>query len=191
MDLLRRIPTAAWVAIAVAGAGLGWAIWSAKTQIVAVGTSAASAVVSWVPSVLSRSYSTAMSILNRFTTPLKAASASLGVPVKLIVSVIIKESSGNPTAKGGAGEYGLMQLMPGTARSQGGYTGPLANLWDPATNIMVGTTVLADCLKREGSNLFNALRAYNGGPGWRGASLKGQAATLVYATQVSAIYNGM
>jgi len=191
VDFLRRIPTAAWVAIAVAGAGLGWAIWSAKTQIVAVSTSVASQVASWVPSVLSRSYSTAMSILNRFTAPLKAASTALGVPVKLIVSVIIKESSGNPNVPGKSGEYGLMQLMPGTARGQGGYTGPLANLWDPATNIMVGTTVLADCLRREGSNLFNALRAYNGGPGWRTASLKGQAATLVYATQVSAIYNGM
>jgi soluble lytic murein transglycosylase-like protein len=132
-----------------------------------------------------------MSILNRFTAPLKAASVALGVPVKLIVAVIIKESSGNPNVPGKSGEYGLMQLMPGTARGQGKYTGPLANLWDPATNIMVGTTVLADCLKREGSNLFNALRAYNGGPGWRTASLKGQAATLVYATQVSAIYNGM
>lgn len=191
MDFFRRIPPAAWVAIAVASAGLGWAIWSAKTQIVAVGTSVASQVASWVPSVLSKSYSTAMSILNRFTTSIKAASVALGVPVKLIVAVIIKESSGNPNVPGKSGEYGLMQLMPATARSQGGYSGPLANLWDPATNIMVGTTVLADCLKREGSNLFNALRAYNGGPGWRKASLKGQAATLVYATQVSAIFNGM
>lgn len=191
MDFLRRIPTAAWVAIAVAGAGLGWAIWSAKTQIVAVGTSVASQVASWVPSVLSRSYSTAMSILNRFTTSLKAASVALGVPVKLIVAVIIKESSGNPTAKGGSGEYGLMQIMPGSARSYGGYTGPLANLWDPATNIMVGTTILADCLRREGSNLFNAMRCYNGGPGWRTSSLKSQTQTLVYATQVSAIYNSL
>jgi len=112
------------------------------------------------------------------------ASAMYAIPQKLIVAEIIKESTGNPTIRGKSGEYGLMQLMPGTARELG-FTGNLSNLFDPRTNIGLGTQYLAKMYLKE-LDWFNTLRAYNGGPGWR-RSITAQAKTLVYANQVAAI----
>ncbi len=67
-----------------------------------------------------------------------------------------------------AGAVGLMQLMPATGRDvaekiQVPYAG-LTTLIDPASNIRLGTTYLAQMSERYGGNQVLATAAYNAGP---------------------------
>lgn len=88
------------------------------------------------------------------------AAAAFNLPVKLIKSVIQKESNFNPNAVSSAGASGLMQLMPGTARSLG-----VKNILDPAENVFAGTKYLRQMMDKYDNNLELALAAYNAGPG--------------------------
>ena len=56
-----------------------------------------------------------------------------GIPVTLLHRVIIRESTHNPAARNGP-YYGLMQILPATARSMG-YRGSPDGLLDAETNL--------------------------------------------------------
>jgi len=102
----------------------------------------------------------------------RGASLRYGVEPELIKAIIGQESAFRPTAYRaesaiGDASIGLMQILYGTARGEG-YTGPvgsasaLTGLYDPATNVMFGTSYLARQLGRTG-NIEAAISSYNGG----------------------------
>jgi soluble lytic murein transglycosylase-like protein len=89
---------------------------------------------------------------------IEEASSRTGLPETLIAAVIETESGYRPDAVSSAGAQGLMQLMPGTARSLG-VDDPL----DPKENVLGGSEYLRKQLSRFGS-VEKALAAYNAGP---------------------------
>jgi soluble lytic murein transglycosylase len=94
----------------------------------------------------------------------------------LVCGIIRQESIFNPRVRSGANAYGLMQLLPGTAKLVARKYGSSAdlssptNLYQPALNIELGTGYMRDQLDKFGRVEYMAA-AYNAGPGripgWR------------------------
>jgi len=90
--------------------------------------------------------------------------ASYGVPVSLAKAVIKIESNYRPHMVGGAGEIGLMQIKPATARMMG-YSGSAKGLFDPDTNIKYGMKYLAMARDLGGGTTCGTILKYNAGHG--------------------------
>ncbi|MBZ9763576.1 transglycosylase SLT domain-containing protein [Mesorhizobium sp. CA8] len=90
--------------------------------------------------------------------------ASYGVPVSLATAVIKIESNYRPNMVGSAGEIGLMQIKPATARMMG-YTGSAKGLFDPDTNIKYGMKYLAMAQGLGGGTTCGTILKYNAGHG--------------------------
>ena len=87
------------------------------------------------------------------------ASRTYGVSKSLLLAVAKQESNYDPNSVSHAGAQGIMQLMPGTAKTLG-----VKNAFDPYENIMGGAKLLRDNIRAFGSVPL-ALAAYNAGPG--------------------------
>jgi soluble lytic murein transglycosylase-like protein len=129
---------------------------------------------------------------NDFNDEINAAAAKYNVDPAIIKGVIAQESNFISTAyrfepyispttgeprtwlsptsdfpAGGDASFGLMQILVRTARLLG-LTGVKENLYDPATNINLGTKYLGNLITKYsklGKPLDNALSEYNGGGG--------------------------
>lgn len=104
------------------------------------------------------------------------------LPPQRVAAIVATESGGNPNARGAAGEFGLMQIMPAAHKAvmqqwsrdgngilgiKGlGYVQPDSRLMEAEYNILVGCTYLAILKKQFGGNLDKATEAYNDGGGY-------------------------
>jgi len=84
------------------------------------------------------------------------------VPIELAHAVVRVESNYNPNARGSAGEIGLMQIKPATARMMG-YSGSSKGLFDPDTNIKYGMKYLAAAHELGGGETCGTILKYNAG----------------------------
>lgn len=85
-----------------------------------------------------------------------------GIPVSLARAVVRIESNYRPNARGRAGEIGLMQIKPSTARMMG-YSGSAKGLYDPETNISWGMKYLAKAHQLGGGDTCGTILRYNAG----------------------------
>jgi len=92
--------------------------------------------------------------------------AAYGVPVSLAHAVIRVESNYRINARGSAGEVGLMQIKPATARGLG-YSGSVKGLYAPETNIKFGMKYLGMAHKLGGGSTCGTILKYNAGHGAR------------------------
>jgi soluble lytic murein transglycosylase len=96
-----------------------------------------------------------------------AQSVNAGIHPAWAYAIIRAESAWMPDAHSGADARGLMQLLPGTARLVARRQGIAfdGDLYEPRTNIALGTHYLAHMATRYGGAPWLASAAYNAGPG--------------------------
>ena len=90
---------------------------------------------------------------------IREAAIRSGLPPEFVQSVAMVESGFRPNAVSPKGAIGIMQLMPGTAKTLG------ADPHDTAQNIDAGTRLLRELLIKYDGDVVKALAAYNAGEG--------------------------
>jgi len=107
--------------------------------------------------------------LERYATLIDASARTQGLDPSLVKAMIAVESAFEPQAVSPKGALGLMQIMPATGERYGVAANARRTieqqLFDPATNLRIGTRYLRDLLQRFGQDLSLALAAYNAGEG--------------------------
>jgi Transglycosylase SLT domain len=110
---------------------------------------------------LSQRYRVAQDAADEVVSAAHLASEQVGIDPLLVLAVIAIESSFDPDAISLAGAEGLMQVVPryhgDTLKEHGGNDA----VRDPKTNILVGTRILEQYIRRTGS-LEAGLQRYNG-----------------------------
>ncbi len=107
---------------------------------------------------------------NNYAQPVIEPVGGFTIERSLVYAIARKETSFNARARSGAGAYGLMQVMPGTAAEMTGDRGFVSSpdrLFDPAVNARLGQAyvnrVLA--LPEINGDLLRVAASYNAGPG--------------------------
>jgi soluble lytic murein transglycosylase len=99
---------------------------------------------------------------------IRREAAKNGLDPAWVAAEIRAESVFNPNARSGANAMGLMQVLPGTgmeiARRLGLPWGGAQSLYDPDTNIVLGTAYLRQMLDKYGGKPYFAIAGYNAGP---------------------------
>ena len=111
--------------------------------------------------------------------------AEYGVPFAL-ADAVIKIESRYAAGIVHAGNYGLMQIRAGTARSLG-YTGAAAGLLNPETNLRLGLKYLAQAYKLGGGDTCQTVMRYQSGLGTTHLS----AANRAYCARARSISAGL
>jgi soluble lytic murein transglycosylase-like protein len=107
----------------------------------------------------------------------------LGLDPALALALIEQESGFQHPVRGQAGELGAAQILPSTAQRLG--YDPQRLEQDFLYNVRAGLAILRGLLEETGDEA-EALRAYNGGRGWRGLAPEARQAVQSYAAQVLA-----
>lgn len=98
-----------------------------------------------------------------FWRELNEAAESSGVHPLLLLSLTKQESGFNPRALSRSDAYGLMQLLPSTARELN-IIEHKRDLLQPSLNTILGAKYLRGLLDRFNGNIALSLAAYNAGP---------------------------
>ncbi|WP_160758800.1 murein transglycosylase [Serratia symbiotica] len=99
----------------------------------------------------------------------RRATDDKGITLSYAMAIARQESAWNPKAQSPVGAAGLMQVMPRTAQHTvqmftiPGYVGA-SQLFDPQTNITIGTRYLEYLYQQFGRNRILSTAAYNAGP---------------------------
>ena len=105
----------------------------------------------------------------RYASIIESNARANGLDPALVKAVMAVESAFDPRAVSDKGAIGLMQVLPETAERYGVRSDKRRSradkLFDPATNVRVGTRYLRDLLSRFENDLSLALAAYNAGEG--------------------------
>lgn len=99
---------------------------------------------------------------SRYDVIIARHAAAQGVPLALAHAVIRIESNYRANARGSAGEVGLMQIKPSTARGLG-YAGSAKGLYNPETNIRYGMKYLGEAHRLGGGDICGTILKYNAG----------------------------
>jgi hypothetical protein len=111
---------------------------------------------------LARRYKVSQAITLDLVTIAHTAGHQIGLDPLLIIAVMAVESRFNPIAESGQGAKGLMQIIPKYHIDKFRvYGGEKYAVFDPETNILVGTQILKDYIAQAGS-LNGALQLYVG-----------------------------
>ena len=110
---------------------------------------------------LARRYRIAPAAAERAANAAYLAARDTGIDPLLVLAVIGVESSFNPAAQSSRGAKGLMQIVPRYHEAKLLEHGGEALLFEPPTNVSVGTRILVEYIERRGG-LEAGLQSYNG-----------------------------
>ncbi len=114
---------------------------------------------------IARKYKVAKSVIDRIVESAIVVGEETKVNPLLILAVMSVESRFNPYAESGVGAQGLMQVMTRVHTDKFEQLGhDQAGAFHPEINIRVGAQILADCIKRRGSEA-EGLKCYVGASG--------------------------
>ena len=106
----------------------------------------------------------------RYPMPVLEPEGGFTIERALVYAIVRKETGFNASARSGAGAYGMMQVMPGTAAQMTGDRDFIAHpdrLLQPATNLRLGQVYVNRVLQMPAlqGDLLRAVASYNAGPG--------------------------
>jgi soluble lytic murein transglycosylase-like protein len=110
---------------------------------------------------LAKRYKVSQDVTMDLVTMAHAAGHQVGLDPLLIIAVISVESRFNPIAESVAGAKGLMQIIPKYHTDKFREFGGVKAVFDPETNILVGSKIIKEYIRRTGS-LTSALQMYGG-----------------------------
>ena len=112
-------------------------------------------------SFLAKRYKVSQAVTLDLVTMAHAAGHQIGVDPLLIIAVMAVESRFNPIAESVMGAKGLMQIIPKYHSDKFRDFGGVKQVFDPETNILVGSQIIKEYMVRTG-NLNSALQMYGG-----------------------------
>jgi soluble lytic murein transglycosylase-like protein len=112
-------------------------------------------------SFLAKRYRVSQTVTLDLVTMAHAAGHQIGVDPLLIIAMIAVESRFNPIAESVMGAKGLMQIIPKYHSDKFREFGGVKQVFDPETNILVGSQIIKEYMVRTG-NLKPALNLYGG-----------------------------
>jgi soluble lytic murein transglycosylase-like protein len=110
---------------------------------------------------LAKRYKVSQTVTHDLVTMAHVAGHQIGVDPLLIIAVMAVESRFNPIAESVAGAKGLMQIIPRYHTDKFHEHGGVKAVFDPETNILVGSQIIKEYLARTGE-LNSALQMYAG-----------------------------
>ena len=110
---------------------------------------------------LAKRYKVSQTVTHDLVTMAHAAGHQIGVDPLIIIAVMAVESRFNPIAESVAGAKGLMQIIPRYHTDKFVEHGGVKAVFDPQTNIHVGSQIIKEYIARTG-DLTSALQLYAG-----------------------------